>query len=104
MDRIDDSHHPHKRRRSLGPGPRKHPPVRQTGDWTCTRAKPTGKHYVQVCTNIETGSKRTVKLKKGYKKKYNKAYRAWAARKRAPSRSAPLPSYQCRRTKRTRCK
>jgi len=96
--------HPFKRKRSLGPGPRRHPPVRQTGDWTCTRGKDTKKHYVQVCTNTETGTRRTVKLKKKYKKSYNKTYRAWAAKKRGSVRSAPLLSYRCRRTKRTRCK
>jgi len=101
--RIDDSMHPFKRKRRLGPGPRKRPPFTETKDWVCTRGTNTPKHYVQRCVNQETGEKRTIKLKRKYKKAYNVTYRRWAASKAEP-RATPRAGYRCRRTKRTRCK
>lgn len=103
MARIDDSHQPFKRKKSIGPGPLKYPKVDQVGVWVCRRAKPTKTHYVQVCKNTETGSKHTSRVKKARKKKYNAIYRRWAAGKRLAARPA-LRSYRCRRTSTTKCR
>lgn len=105
MPRIDDSHQPFKRKSKIGPGPRKRPAIREAKDWQCRRAKPTKTHYVQICSWVGPGNRapRKVKLKKSFKKRYNKQYRAWAARKAAPARGAK-PGYRCRRTKTTRCR
>lgn len=105
MARIDDSHQPFKRKRSIGPGPRKRPKVNEAKDWACARAKPTKTHYVQVCKWVgggETKSPRTVKLRKKYKKAYNKVYRAWARNKRLSA--TPVKSYRCRKKPGTKCR
>lgn len=72
---IDPSHHPFKRslRRPGGPGNR---PDEETKTWTCEWRKPTSTHYIQQCVNTETGKGRKVRIRKSYKKAYNKAYRA----------------------------
>lgn len=104
--RIDDSHQPFKRKRSIGPGPRKRPKVNEAKDWECTRAKPTAKHYVQVCRWVGGGGSRAVKkvkIKKTWKKRYNAQYRAWAARKRTPAKG-PVKTYRCRRKTNVSCR
>lgn len=67
---IDSSHHPFKRSRRRPGGPAG-VSSEETREWTCSWKKP----YVQVCTNTETGRKKTVKVKKAEKLEYNKRYR-----------------------------
>lgn len=109
MPSIDDSHAPYKFRRSLGPGPKGRPPVRQTRGWVCELVKPSERggrrgYYTQLCVNTETNALRLVRRDKKKKKRYNKVYAAWAASKRAKSSpSRPLPGYKCRPTRVARC-
>lgn len=71
---LDNSHQPFKRssKRPGGPAGRAD---KVTNKWDCKRKGP----YKQVCTTIDpiTGKRRkkTVKVRKGWKKKYNKQYR-----------------------------
>lgn len=70
-------HSPFKRMRKIGPaktGVAK--PTRRTfrGYWKCRKK---GKN-VQLCIGSE-GERKTVRIEKGYKKRYNKAYRKWRA-------------------------
>jgi hypothetical protein len=108
MKRIDDSHQPFKRTKKLGPGPRRRPPIHESKTFVCRRAKPTAKHYVQLCTYVGADGAKyqtTIRTKKGWKKRYNKQYRAWAARKRtALVARGPQRGYRCRRTASTRCR
>ena len=60
--------------KKFGPPPKGTRSVSQTDDWVC---KKKGK-YVQLCKG-PNGRKKVVRIKKGYKKKYNKAYRKWRA-------------------------
>lgn len=77
-------HSPYKRRGSIGPSDAEahgeygggHRSASATGDWDCTSAGP----YKQKCTHTGTGYTMTVRIKRGYKKDYNFAY------KRAQSR------------------
>lgn len=101
--RIDDSHHPFKRKRTMGPGPKRHPRVAETGELVCHKGKNTKTHYVQVCKVQGTGTVRTYKLKKSTKKRYNKLYRAWRARQKAAPKGR-RPGYRCRRTARATCR
>lgn len=103
MARIDDSHQPYKRKRSEGPGPRRRPRVFEQKDWECSKGKNTKTHYVQVCKYVGDGpdrAPRRIKLKKKYKKGYNKEYRAWL-KKHGAHRQKPVASYHCRRSRRT---
>lgn len=106
--RIDDSHQPFKRVRKIGPGPRKRPPIFESKEFKCKRAKPTRTHYIQHCTYVGAdGAKHvaTVKTKKAWKKRYNKVYRAWAKKKRAALVSrGPQSRYRCRKTALTKCR
>lgn len=70
---LDPSHHPFKRslRRPGGPAGRRD---KATHQWECNWKKP----YVQQCVKVtEDGRtvKKTVKVKRSYKKRYNKQYR-----------------------------
>lgn len=109
MPRIDDSHAPFKRKRSIGPGPKKHPPIHQVKKWVCERVRPTERgakpgYYTQICRLKSTGAVRYVRRKKPAKKRYNKLYRAWAAKHRARLVTKPaIRSYRCRRTRVARC-
>ncbi len=110
MKRIDDSHQPFKRTGRIGPGPRKRAAVFESKTYSCKRASPTATHYVQVCTYFGAdGKKHTtkVKLKKAYKKRYNKVYRAWAKtnkRVTALAKRGAKPGYRCKRTAQTKCR
>lgn len=102
--RIDDSHQPYKRTKRLGPGPRRHPPVLQAKNWECSKGK---KKYEQICVWVGAGKRAPTKnrMNPKKKKKYNKVYRAWAAKNRvALTKRAPVSGYKCRRTKATRCR
>lgn len=72
-------HNPFKSHSHNGPatglvhGPRE---VDQTKDWDCHKISP----YKQQCKNVETGENKTITIKKGYKKQYNKVYRDWVAK------------------------
>jgi hypothetical protein len=101
--RIDDSHQPYKRKRSLGPGPRKRPRVLEMKNWECRKLKATPKYYVQVCRDLETGRTRKIKTKKKWKRKYNKLYRAWSKRHPIAAKS-PQPTYRCRRQPGVQCR
>lgn len=110
MSRIDDSHQPYKRKRSLGPGPRRRPRITESKDWECIKGKNTKTHYVQKCvfigddrSGLHTGDRRTVKTKKKTKKKYNKLYKAWAKKHGVSGRKA-VSSYSCRRQRGVTCK
>lgn len=59
-----------------GPPPKGTRSVSQTDDWIC---KKKGK-YTQICKSGD--KKKIVRIKPGYKKKYNKAYRAWLAKQK----------------------
>ena len=81
---IDDSHSPFKRAASR-PGAKlpgfNTKSDKITGDWECTRGPRTklksgAPAYQQVCQNTNTGKLKRVKIGVGYKKAYNKAYRA----------------------------
>ena len=71
------SHTPSENQSTNGPSgvppypPRKNREVGKTGQWKCTRA---GK-LRQICTYLPTGRKKTVVIKPGYRKGYNKAYK-----------------------------
>ncbi len=106
---VDSSHHAFKCTPKIGPGPRKRSPVHQAKDWECQRGKSTSTHYVQICRfvgepghGVKRGAKRTIRLKKGWKTKYNKQYRAWA--KRHPGRSGRRAGYRCRPTAVSKCR
>lgn len=105
MARIDDSHQPFKRKVTLGPGPRKRPKVMQAKDWECVKVKPTKTHYRQVCKWVGDGDRapKTVRIKKKWKKAYNKVYRTWAKNKRLAARG-PVKTYRCRRRPGTSCR
>lgn len=106
--RIDDSHAPFKRTRKIGPGPRKRPAIYESKDYVCKRLKPTATHYRQVCTYVGADGQKhvaTIKTKKGWKKKYNKQYRKWAAKARASLvKRGPQSRYRCRRTAVAKCR
>lgn len=110
MPRIDDSHAPFKRKRKIGPGPKKAPPIYQAKRWVCERIKPGERgskpgHYTQLCRNVETGTGQYVRRKKSKKKAYNKLYRKWAAKHRAKLVARPaVRSYRCRPTRVARCR
>lgn len=108
MKRIDDSHQPFKRTKKIGPGPRKRPAIRETKTFVCKRSKPTKTHYIQQCAYTGADGARhvtTVRTKKTWKKKYNKVYRQWAAKRRASLVArGPQRSYRCRRTASTKCR
>ena len=67
---IDQSHYPFKRskKRPGGPAGKTDEAIQK---WSCEWSAP----YQQVCTNNETGKRKKVKVKVGYKKLYNKRYR-----------------------------
>jgi hypothetical protein len=70
-------HWPFKNQSKNGPGPNHEFGQREVGrkdDWKC---KCSG--YVCHCsgTGDNKGAKKTVKIKRNYKKRYNKAYKAW---------------------------
>lgn len=98
--RIDDSHHPFKRRVKLGPGPRRIKRARQK-DWECKRVK----KYEQVCKWVGEGNRKPirVKVKKAWKKKYNDQYRKWRAGKPTGPQGR-APGYRCRKTTVAKCK
>lgn len=104
MARIDDSHQPFKRKRSIGPDPKRHPKVSQVKEWECAAKKPTSTHYVTVCRWIGEGTRKPTvnKMSKAKKRAYNKLYRPFAAKKRTTG--GKLPSYRCRRTRSASCK
>jgi hypothetical protein len=62
--------------KKFGPPPKGTRSVGQTDDWIC---KKKGK-YVQICKSGD--KKKIVRIKPGYKKKYNKAYRKWLAKQK----------------------
>ena len=109
MPRIDDSHTPFKRKASIGPGPMRAPKIHEAKVWVCEKPKK-GAHgkkgyYTQACVSRETGQVRFVRRSKKAKKKYNKLYRAWVAKKRVNPQSKPARrSYRCRRTNVARCR
>lgn len=74
---LDPSHHPFKRSlvRPGGPGKRRDEEV---AEWACEYMRPTKTHTKQKCFNIHNPDRKPkiVKISKGYKKAYNKAYRA----------------------------
>ena len=89
MPRIDDSHAPFKRKRSIGPGPKKAPPIHQTKAWACERVRPSEAgakpgFYTQVCRLKETGAVRYVRRKKS-KKKAGKKDKSAKKKKKAAS-------------------
>lgn len=109
MPTIDPTHTPFKRTKKLGPGPRKRPPVYKAADWECVARPKTKKHYVTVCRYVgddrsQRGKKRVIKLKRGWKKGYNRTYRAWAKKHRiALQNRGRISGYKCRSTARSRC-
>jgi hypothetical protein len=102
---LDRSHAPFKVRRKIGPGPRKRAPITKAGDWECEKAKATKTHYVQVCVWQGDGIRKPkrVKIKKSWKRGYNKLYRAWAKKHTGKVRTTALPGYKCRSTRTTKC-
>lgn len=64
----------------FGPPPASTRSVKQTDDWVCKRK---GK-YVQICKSGDR--KKIVRINKGYKKNYNKAYRAWKSKKKGAAK------------------
>lgn len=110
MPRIDDSHAPFKRKRTIGPGPKKAPPITQTKAWHCERVRPSERgakpgFYTQLCRLAGTNVVRYVRRKKKAKRAYNKLYRKWAAKHRAKLVAKPaIRSYRCRRTRVAWCK
>jgi hypothetical protein len=102
--RIDATHSAFKRRRKIGPGPKKRPPIFEVGKWACERpTKKSSKYYLQLCKNLETGTVRTFKLKKKTKKRYNALYRAWIKKKGSATGPA-RPGYKCRKTRISPCR
>lgn len=75
-DRLDEEgkkHSPFKRKQKLGPGPRGGTNTK-TGEWDCNC-----NGYQCQCTH-DDGSKKTIKIKRGYKQKYNKQYKKWKSK------------------------
>lgn len=70
------AHNPFKRKRRLGPGPRKGR-LTQTREWECTKASA----YRQTCRH-RSGYTKTVRIDPGYKAAYNAEYRVWRAKRR----------------------
>lgn len=106
MSRIDDSHQPYKRKRSLGPGPKHADKIYETKDWECSKRPKTKKYYVQKCVYVGDGppkKARLVKRKIRAKKVYNKIYRKWAASRKVGT-GARTSTYHCRKNQRTSCK
>lgn len=64
------AHWPYKRKSHLGPGPRKGEND-QTDNWDCSCA-----NYKCTCKG-SGGRERKVRIKRSYKKAYNKQYKAW---------------------------
>ncbi len=102
--RIDDSHHPFKRKKSEGPGPKKRPRVYQTDNWECTKRPSTKKHYIQKCVWVGKGKRKpvTVKTAKRKKKAYNKLYRKWRAGHPGPQKR--VAGYHCGKRPNVKCK
>jgi hypothetical protein len=79
------THSPFKRFSNLGPGPGGTQGTREVSKrthWDCTRTGP----YAQKCTLLEPDAKgrlrktkktKKIKIKRGYKKVYNKDYKSW---------------------------
>ena len=96
---LDPSHHPFKRS-LIRPGGPRHKRDAEVAEWTCEWKKP----YVQTCYNIHHPERKPkeVKIKKGNKKKYNKAYRAGKFPKGGPFKKdvrAGGAAYQPRKSK-----
>lgn len=74
---LDESHHPFKRSLKRPGGPAKRADE-ETHEWSCSWMPPTSGAYRQKCVNIHNPDRapKIVKIKKGYKKRYNKLYRA----------------------------
>lgn len=74
-------HNPFKRKDHLGKGPRGHY-HNKTNNWKCACTTP----YKCLCRNRKTGGSKTITIKRGYKKDYNKEYKSWrkGGLKRAP--------------------
>ncbi len=74
---LDPSHHPFKRSLVRPGGPMKKRDA-EVAEWECEYMKPTASHTRQKCRNIHNPDRKPkiVKISKGYKKKYNKLYRA----------------------------
>jgi hypothetical protein len=77
---IDSSHHPFKRARDLGPGPRRQK-LSEARDWECKKPRG-GKKYEQICTYIgpdkdKRGTKKRIIRKPAAKARYNKLYSKW---------------------------
>lgn len=110
MARIDDSHQPFKRTKTIGPGPRRRPAIQQAKDWECAARPSTRTHYIHVCTYVgpnrkRRGKKVTIKTSKAAKKAYNKQYRKWRKRNRTQlAKRRALPGYRCHRTKYAKCR
>lgn len=109
MARIDDSHTPFKRTTTIGPGPRKRPKIKRTGDWECRKGPKTKTDYVQICRYVgdnKNRSRKPVKVKTPIKDKkaYNKLYRAWLKRTGKARTGKALPSYKCKKTAVAKCK
>lgn len=71
-------HWPFKKQAVNGPGPNKEfgqRVVKRKDDWECECGD-----YECACEG-PSGEQKTVKIKRGYKKKYNKRYKAWKAGK-----------------------
>lgn len=104
---IDASHYPFKRskKRPGGPAGRTDEAIQK---WTCSWKEP----YRQVCVNNETGKRKNVKVKKGYKKLYNKQYRsgkfpkgkAFSRTKARPGAKYKAPTSAWLRSRRRRAK
>ena len=105
--RIDDSHHPFKRTRKIGNGPKKHPPVLHVKEWECRKGK---KKYEQICRYVGPDERRrgtvtTSRMNPKKKKAYNKLYREFAKRNRKDLRKrGARPGYRCRRTRIAKCR
>ena len=81
---TDKDHHPFKREKNLGPGPRS-ATLDQVDCWDCEEVSPYKQHCVYKSTCPETheyehGQVKIIRIKKDYKKKYNKDYRDWVAK------------------------
>jgi len=73
---LDPSHHPFKRASVRPGGPRKQFSA-QTHEWACEWMPPTKDATRQRCFNVAHPNRKpkVVRISKGYKKAYNKAYR-----------------------------
>jgi hypothetical protein len=67
---LEGPHYPYANKKKLGPGPRGGTNA-EVPEWKCKCS-----NYSCQCTGKE-GRKKTVKIDKGYKKAYNKEYKAW---------------------------